>query len=106
MFIYTVVLDKVLLLGQSRIQVQIISEKYQEINQMISKHLDRGVTLIHAETGYFRNRSLVVLTIVSNRELPKLNELVLAIDPKAFMLINRVNEVKGRVFTTGKIYNP
>lgn len=105
-FIYTVVLDKVLLLGQSRTQVQIISEKYLEINQMISKRLDRGATLIHAETGYLRNKSLVVLTIVSNRELPKLNELVLSIDPKAFMIINRVNEVKGRGFTTGKIYNP
>ena len=73
---------------------------------MISKHLDRGATLIHAETGYLRNKSSIVLTIVSNRELPKLNELVLAIDPEAFMIINRVNEVKGRGFTKGKIYKP
>jgi uncharacterized membrane-anchored protein YitT (DUF2179 family) len=103
-FIYTVVLDKVLLLGQSRTQVKIISEKYQEINLMITKRLDRGSTLIDAETGYLHNKSLVVLTVVSNRELPKLNELVLSIDPKAFMIINRVNEVKGRGFTMDKSY--
>lgn len=102
--IYTVVLDKVLLLGQSRTQVKIVSEKYQEVNQMIIKHLDRGSTLIHAETGYFHNKNLVVLTVVSNRELPKLNELVLSIDPKAFMIINRVNEVKGHGFTMDKSY--
>ncbi|MBK1809782.1 YitT family protein [Clostridium sp. YIM B02505] len=102
--IYTVVLDKVLLLGQSRTQVKIISDKYEEINQMIIKYLDRGSTLIHAETGYFHNDNLVVLTVISNRELSKLNEMVLSIDPKAFMIINRVNEVKGRGFSMEKYY--
>ena len=102
--IYTVVLDKVLLLGQSRTQVKIVSEKYEEINQMIIQRLDRGSTLIQAETGYCRNKSLVVLTVVTNRELPKLNQLVASIDPKAFMVINQVNEVRGRGFTMDKIY--
>lgn len=102
--IYTVVLDKVLLLGQSRTQVKIISEKYEEINQRIIRCLDRGSTLIHAETGYYHSENLVVLTVISNRELSKLNELVISIDPKAFMIINRVNEVKGRGFTMDKIY--
>jgi uncharacterized membrane-anchored protein YitT (DUF2179 family) len=101
---YTIVLDKVLLTGQSRTQVKIISEKYAEINRMIIQRLDRGSTLVHAETGYLHNESLVVLTVISNRELPKLNELVLSIDPKAFMIINRVNEVKGRGFTMEKLY--
>lgn len=102
--IYTGVLDKVLLFGQSRTQVKIISDKYVEINQMIIKYLDRGSTLIHAETGYFHNDNLVVLTVISNRELSKLNEMVLSIDPKAFMIINRVNEVKGRGFSMEKYY--
>lgn len=102
--IYTVVLDKVLILGQSRTQVKIISKKYNEINQMIIQHMDRGSTLIHAETGYRHDNNPVVLTVVSNRELHKLNELALAIDPDAFMVINRVNEVKGRGFTTDKSY--
>ncbi|UWG96651.1 YitT family protein [Dehalobacter sp. DCM] len=102
--IYSVVLDKVLIFGQSRTQVKIVSTKYEEINQAIIQHLDRGSTLIEAETGYRRNESFVVLTVVSNRELPKLNQLVLAIDPDAFMVINRVNEVKGHGFTLDKSY--
>ncbi len=102
--IYTVALDKVLLLGQSRTQVKIVSEKYEEINQAIIHRMDRGSTLVEAETGYLRTESMVVLTVVSNRELPKLNNLVLSIDPKAFMVINRVNEVKGRGFTIEKFY--
>lgn len=102
--IYTMVLDKVLLLGQSRTQVKIISRFYQEINRAVIEELDRGSTLIQAETGFCRNENPVVLTVISNRELPKLNELVLSLDPKAFMIINRVNEVKGRGFTIKKRY--
>lgn len=102
--IYTTVLDKVLLLGRSSTQVKIVSEKYEEVNRMIIQRIDRGSTLIHAETGYCRNNCLVILTVVSNRELPKLNELVLSIDPKAFMIISRVNEVKGRGFSMEKFY--
>lgn len=102
--IYTVVLDKVLLMGLSRTQVKIVSEKYREINQMIVQRLDRGATLLHAETGYCHQENWMVLTVVSNRELPKLNQLVLSIDPKAFMIINKVNEVKGRGFTMDKLY--
>lgn len=101
---YTFVLDKVLIFGHARMQVKVISEKYEEINQMIIQNLDRGSTLIHAETGYYHHKSLVVLTVVSNRELPKLNKLVLSIDPNAFMIINQINEVKGRGFTMERLY--
>jgi Uncharacterized conserved protein len=101
--IYTMVLDKVLLLGQAKTQVQIISEKYQEINQRINEQINRGSTLICAETGHLHYQSMVVLTVVANRELPRLNDLVLTIDPKAFMIISRVNEVKGRGFTLEKV---
>ena len=43
--IYTSVLNKVLLLGQAKMQVKIVSEHYEEINQAIASELDRGVTL-------------------------------------------------------------
>ena len=42
------------------------------------------------------------MTVVSSRELPKLNELVLEIDKQAFIVINQVNEVMGRGFTLHK----
>jgi uncharacterized membrane-anchored protein YitT (DUF2179 family) len=101
---YTIVLDKVLLLGKSQLQVKIVSEKYEELNQMVIRQLDRGSTLIHAETGLCRNNNPVVLSVISNRELPKLNQLVMEIDPDAFVVISQVNEVRGRGFTTQKVY--
>ena len=102
--IYTFVLDKVLLMGRAQIQVKIVSKEYAKVNQMIVEQLDRGSTLIEVETGYMHNEQKMVLTVVSNRELVRLNQLVMEIDPNAFMVISKVNEVKGRGFTEQKVY--
>ncbi len=102
--IYTVVLDKVLLAGKSQTQVKIISRRYEEINAMIQKSLDRGSTLVRSVTGRFREEQMVVLTVISNRELPKLTRMASEIDPDAFLIINQVSEVRGRGFTSKKKY--
>ena len=102
--IYTIVLDKVLVIGKAQMQIKIISSKFSEINEMIINKLDRGSTLIHGETGYKHNKYPIVLTVVSNRELTHLNNYVYDIDPDAFMIINKVNEVRGKGFTTEKKY--
>ncbi len=102
--IYTTVLDKVLVFGESKTQVKIISEKYDEINSAILENLDRGSTLLQAETGYKKIEQKMVLTVVSNRELSKLNSLVTDIDPHAFMIINKISEVKGRGFSLEKLH--
>lgn len=102
--IYTLVLDKVLLMGQSRMQVKIISEKYEQINEQIIHHLDRGSTLIQAQTGYYRTQLPMILSVVSNRELPRLTRLVNEIDPAAFLIVGSVKEVRGRGFSLSRDY--
>lgn len=100
--IYTIVLDKVLVIGKSQIQVKIISSKFEQINNMIINKLDRGSTLIHGETGFMHNKYPIVLTVVNNRELTLLNNYVYQIDSDAFMIINKVNEVRGKGFSSEK----
>lgn len=100
--IYTVLVDKVLLMGKSQMQVKIMSKQYREINEMIHKKLYRGTTLYKTESGYLHEDGFSVMTVVSNRELPKLNQFVMEIDDKAFMVISQVSEVKGRGFTLHK----
>ena len=102
--LYTLVLEKVVLMGHSKIQVNILSEKNEEIRKIILNVLDRGCTVLHAQTGYTHAARDMLMTIVTNRELAKLNHLVLEADPQAFMFINSVNEVHGRGFTLRKIY--
>ena len=99
--IYTVILDKVLLMGSTRTKVEIMTEKYEEL---IQERLARGTTLVYTQTGYLRNDQPMILTVVSNRELMRLNQLVQEIDPHAFMIIGNVNEVRGRGFSQQKVY--
>lgn len=102
--LYTIVLDRVLMMGHNQMQVKIISSEYEKINQVIQERLDRTTTLIPVEGGYLREKSYAVLTVVSGRELAKLNGLVLTADAQAFMIVNQVNEVRGRGFTLHKEY--
>ena len=105
MLIYTVTLDKVLVLGTGQVKVEIISQEYKEINHAILRDLDRGSTLIQASTGYLHQNQPMVLTVMSNRELVRLNRLVLAVDPEAFLIISQVKEVKGHGFSLNKERN-
>lgn len=104
-FIYTFVLDKTLLFGTGQTQVKIVSTHHKEINQAIIQTLDRGSTLLHARTGYLKEEQDVILTVISNRELAALRQLVMSIDPEAFMIIDRVNEVRGHGFSLQKKYH-
>ena len=101
---YTLVLDKVLVIGKAQTEVMIVSKEYEKINDAIMNELDRGTTMLKSISGYMKNEYPVVMTVVSNRELPKLNELVLNIDEHAFMVVSKVNEVRGRGFTFKKEY--
>lgn len=100
----SIVLDKVLLMGTTKTEVKIISPKFEKISEEILSEMDRGVTLLNARGGYLKNEHSVVLSVVSNRELPKIEKLVRALDPDAFMIVSRVSEVWGRGFSTKKKY--
>lgn len=100
----SIVLDKVLLMGTTKTEVKIISPKFEKIAEEILSEMDRGVTLLNARGGYLKNEYSVVLSVVSNRELPKIEKLVRALDPDAFMIVSRVSEVWGRGFSTKKKY--
>jgi len=97
--IYTVMLDKMLMLGTSRTEVRIVSDRAREISAAILSQVDRGVTLLHGEGGYLHEQTEIVMSVISNRELIKLERLVHEIDPECFMIVNRVSEVHGRGFT-------
>lgn len=102
--IYTMVLDKVLMMGTKQVQVKVFSDKYEEISKAIQEQLDRGTTLLNMEGGYSRKKSMAVLSVVSGRELNKLNEIVMQLDENAFMIVHQVGEVRGRGFTLKKKY--
>ena len=102
--IYTTVLDKVLMMGNTKTEVKVISSQVEEIRQVTLAQVDRGVTMLYGEGGYRQEQTQIVLSIVSNRELPRVEKLIRHIDPEAFMIVSRVTEVRGRGFSLSKHY--
>lgn len=82
--LYTLTLNKTLLLGAGQMQLKVVSKKYGEISQAIQRQVDRGTTLFQSMGGFEQEQGCTVLTVVDRRELPKLTELVTEIDPDAF----------------------
>ncbi len=95
----TVVMDKVAMLGVTQTQVMIISSKYKEINKAIHDNIDRGTTLLNATSGHLGQDQKVVMSIINNRQLHELTQVVKEVDPHAFLIVNRINEVHGNGFT-------
>lgn len=101
---YTIVLDKCLMVGTAKMQIKVISEKIEEIRQAVLTDIDRGVTMLKSETGYLGRKTEMLLTVISMRELAKTEKLIHEVDEDAFVIINRVSEVSGHGFSTKKRY--
>lgn len=104
--VYSVILDKVMVIGKKRMQLTIISDKTEQIRVSILSKIDRGLTMIHGKTGYLGKETEVILTVISSRELAKTEELIRQIDPEAFVVINSVSAVSGRGFSLAKTSLP
>ena len=102
--IYSIVLDKCLMIGSAKMQIKVVSEKIDEIREAVLTDIDRGVTMLNSETGYMKRDTQMLLTVVSMRELAKTERLIHTVDENAFVIINRVSEVSGRGFSSKKQY--
>lgn len=98
-FVSSAMLKKTLLSGRSLIQLTIISDYYEEIRQMILHEMDAGVTMMLSEKGYTQVNSKLVTSVIPYQKLPKLKEKVQQIDPKAFLIVAKIEEVGGEGFT-------
>lgn len=79
--------------------VLIISKDYEAIAQTIGKRLDRGATFLHGEGSYSHKDTKVVLAAVKKQQLAELKELVMEIDPSAFVIVQEAHQVLGDGFS-------
>lgn len=79
--------------------VQIISEKWEEINEEIRKTINRGTTIFDCQGGYTGKPRKMILTVVSERQYIPLSEVIRSIDPHAFVIITDTSDMLGEGFT-------
>jgi len=78
--------------------VLVISKEYDSVAYAINTRLDRGATFLHGEGTYSGNDTKVVLTAVKKQQIAELKELVVTIDPDAFIIVQEAHQVLGDGF--------
>ena len=77
----------------------IISKEYNEIAHQVGIKLDRGATFLNGEGSYSGTPTKVVLVAIKRQQLAELKELVTALDPNAFIIVQEAHQVLGDGFS-------
>jgi uncharacterized membrane-anchored protein YitT (DUF2179 family) len=80
--------------------VTVISTKSEEIRMAITETLGRGVTIYAGKSGYGKDGQIndprdIVFTVATRLEIPSLKSTILAIDPRAFIVQQSIDDTTG-----------
>ncbi len=98
-FVTGVVMDAVVYRFDYSKVVMVISQENEAIAKAITQKLDRGVTYLEGEGYYSGNQTKVVLSVVKRQQLAELKQLVVDIDPNAFIIVQEAHQVLGDGFS-------
>ena len=102
----TLVMNRALMMGAFQLQLMVISDRYEEIREVLLKEEETGVTMLHGDAGLRRVPGSVVLCVIPNKKLFHVKSAIHRVDPNAFFTIAEVKEVQGQGFTIQRIPQP
>ncbi len=94
--------NKTLLSGEQKIELIIISPRYEEICQAVLNDLDSGMTFLNIETGYEKTSQKAIFSVVHGKQYSAFRDKALSIDPSAFIVAAPVVNVNGRGYTLAR----
>lgn len=96
--INSTVLDYVIAGSRQSVQLFILSRKYTEIADAITRDLHRGVTVLNGKGWYTQTDTEVIMVLTRKTDLNLLLRYIKAIDPDAFLSVSSVTGVYGKGF--------
>jgi len=90
-------------LDQSK-SVWIISDEFEKIGDAITYRLGRGVTYLKGEGAFTGDDKKVIFSVITRLEEAKLKSIVDELDPRAFLAIGNIHDVKGGRFKKKDIH--
>lgn len=85
--------------------VIIISKHHDTIAKRIGDDLHRGSTFLDGQGVYSGRDTKVILTAVKKQQISELKEIVVEIDPDAFIIVQEAHQVLGDGFARYSKYN-
>ena len=98
-FLCSKVIDMVVYGFDNTKTAMIITKDYEKVAAKISDELGRGATYLYSQGTYSLKDSKVVLVAVYPRQVTELKELVVDIDPNAFIILQEAHQVLGDGFS-------
>jgi len=98
------VIDAIITGFNRRKSLFVISDNAEAIAHRILDSKGRGVTFLNGEGAFSKQQKKVIFTITSLTELPKMKEIILSLDPGAFVVVNDTLEVLGKRHGRGRVY--
>ena len=103
--IVSTVLDLYLTGSRQSVQIFVLSPKYAEIADAITRELHRGVTVFNGKGWYTKHDTEVVMVITRKADLNVFLKCINSIDPNAFISVSSVTGVYGQGFDKFKSGN-
>ena len=97
-FMTAIIIEVIYIGSQTSYQVDIISNKWEEISQYAQDVLGHGATIIHAKGGYKGDDRIILRIVFKKREYSKIRSYIAHVDPKAFVTYTQTNAVFGEGF--------
>ena len=94
-FVISKMIDVVIKGLEETYAVMIVTSQHDEITDKLMKQMDKGVTLLHGEGGYSKEKRKILYCIVTRLEIDSLKSIVLDIGEAAFITINPVSDIVG-----------
>ncbi len=103
-FVTSQVIDNALTMFNQRKMALIISDRPEDIAGDIHRRLNRGATFLQGTGTYTGQAKKIILTVVHNFQLKRLEETVFNHDPDAFVITENTFNVYGKGFSRRKVY--
>jgi uncharacterized membrane-anchored protein YitT (DUF2179 family) len=103
-FITSMTLDYCLALFNQRKMALVISEKPDEIADEVMDKMKIGTTMLPGVGAYKKIKKTVLLIVVNNIQLKRLEEIVFTNDPHSLFIVENTFSVLGSTFSKRKIY--
>ncbi|QQL51157.1 YitT family protein [Mucilaginibacter ginkgonis] len=84
--------------------ITIVSTNSNAIREAITKQLGRGVTIYQGKSGYGKDGQIndprdIIFTVATRLEIPSIKQVILKIDPKAFIVQQSIDDTSGGLLT-------
>jgi uncharacterized membrane-anchored protein YitT (DUF2179 family) len=98
MAIQAYAIDAVLSGNRQSVQIFIFSKQYEQIADLITSRIKRGVTVVEGTGWFSRENQKVIITLVRKQEASDLYRIVKEVDSNAFLTVANVMGVYGKGF--------